>query len=264
MAIAFETITSRTNPLVAQIRRLERDRAYRRSCGLYLCDGAKLFQEALRWQAPIHTVLFTPSQRPQALPEGVRGVQVPEDLMASLSPAKSPQGVLFLCRRPEQTLPQALTGRRYLVLDGLQDPGNVGTIWRTADAFGADGLFLVGHCADPWSAKVVRATMGAAFRLPIWETEPAALAGLLAAADIPLYGTALRADTADLRSYDGGRAAVVIGSEGQGISPEMLALCRQTWKIPMEPKCESLNAAAAAAVVLWELYRRTGGGGDLC
>ncbi|MGM9537263.1 MAG: TrmH family RNA methyltransferase [Candidatus Onthomonas sp.] len=251
----IEVITSRSNPLVTQIRRLEKDRAYRRESGLCLCDGTKLFQEALRWRAPLHTVLFTPDQVPEELPAGVRAVQVPEGLMSALSPAKTPQGVLFLCRRPQAALPQALTGKRYLILDGLQDPGNVGTIWRTADAFGADGLFLTHHCADPWHWKTIRATMGAAFRLPVWEAEPGQIAALLKASGIPLYGTALRADTVDLRSYDGGPAAVVIGSEGQGISEEMLSLCRQTWKIPMEPKCESLNAAAAAAVVLWELYR---------
>ena len=251
----IEVITSRSNPLVTQIRRLEKDRAYRRESGLCLCDGTKLFQEALRWQAPVRTVLFTPDQTPEELPAGVRAVQVPESLMSALSPAKSPQGVLFLCRRPQAALPQALTGRRYLILDGLQDPGNVGTIWRTADAFGADGLFLTHHCADPWHWKTIRATMGAAFRLPVWEANPGELAALLRSSGIPLYGTALRSDTVDLRSYDGGPAAVVIGNEGQGISEEMLALCRQTWKIPMEPKCESLNAAAAAAVVLWELYR---------
>lgn len=251
----IEVITSRSNPLVAQIRRLEKDRAYGRASGLCLCDGTKLFQEALRWRAPLCAVLFTPNQTPEDLPADVRAVQVPESLMSALSPAKTPQGLLFLCRRPQTAPPQRLTGARYLVLDGLQDPGNVGTIWRTADAFGADGLLLTHHCADPWHWKTIRATMGAAFRLPVWAADPQEIAALLTASEIPLYGTALRSDTVDLRSYAGGPAAVVIGSEGQGISDEMLSLCRQTWKIPMEAKCESLNAAAAAAVVLWELYR---------
>ena len=254
----IEVISSRSNPLIAQIRRLERDRAYRRECGLFLCDGSKLYCEALRWQAPVTAVLFPSGQQPQEFPPDCRRVEVPESLLSALSPAKTPQGVLFLCRRPEAPLPPKLTGRRYLILDGLQDPGNVGTIWRTADAFGADGLLLTHHCADPWHWKTVRATMGAAFRLPVWEAEPQEIAALLERSGLPLYGTALRSDTVDLRRQDGGPAAVVIGNEGQGISPEMLALCRQTWKIPMESRCESLNAAAAAAVVLWELYRTQG------
>lgn len=251
----IEVITSRTNPLVSQIRKLEKDRAYRRETGLFLCDGVKLYEEALRWQADVHTVLFTPDRRPETLPPDARAVEVPESLMSALSPAKTPQGLLFLCRQQSAALPDRLTGRRYLVLDGLQDPGNVGTVWRTADAFGADGLILTHNCADPWHSKTVRASMGAVFRLPVWEAEPQALAAALHASGIPLYGTALREDTVDLRTFDGGPAAVVIGNEGGGVSDEVLSLCRRTWKIPMEPKCESLNAAAAAAVVLWELYR---------
>ena len=87
-------------------------------------------------------------------------------------PHEYPQGALFLVRLPETELPERLEGRRYLVLDGVQDPGNVGTIWRTADALGADGLLLVNSCADPYGPKTVRASMGACFRLPVWETGP--------------------------------------------------------------------------------------------
>ncbi len=257
MSLRYEIITSRSNPIVSQIRKLEKDRSYRRETGLFLCDSPKLCAEALRWQPEgVHTALFTPGNEPEGLPASCRALQVTEGIMSAISPAKTPQGQLFLCRIPGAALPQALTGSRYLILDGLQDPGNVGTIWRTADAFGADGLLLSNHCADPWHSKTLRATMGAAFRLPVWEGTPAEIAALLARSSIDLYGTALRADTVDLRTFPGGRAAVVIGSEGRGISEEMLSLCRQTWKIPMEPRCESLNAAAAAAVVLWELYRR--------
>ena len=250
----IETITSRTNPLSALVRRLERERSFRREQRLFLGDGVKLYEEA-RKAGCLDTVLFTPGRQPQ-LPQGVRAVQVPEHLMDALSPAKTPQGVLFLCAMPDLTLPRQLSPGRYLVLDGLQDPGNVGTIWRTADAFGASGLILTHACADPYSPKTVRASMGAVFRLPVWEAAPAEIAACLQRSGIPLYGTALREDTVDLRSHSGGSAAVVIGSEGSGISDEMLSLCSQTWKIPMEAKCESLNAAVAASVVLWELYRQ--------
>ena len=140
------------------------------------------------------------------------------------------------------------------MLDGLQDPGNVGTIWRTADAFGADGLILCGGCADPWGPKTVRATMGAAFRLPVWERPLDVLAGELAGMEVPLYATALREDTEDVRTAPlGERSAVIIGSEGRGVSSLALSVCERTLKIPMRARCESLNAAAAACVVLWEM-----------
>lgn len=141
------------------------------------------------------------------------------------------------------------------MLDGLQDPGNVGTVWRTADAFGAAGLFLIDGCADPFSPKTIRSTMGACFRLPVWETGWERLKPLLDAAGIPLYATALRSDTEDVRGAALGRAAVIIGSEGRGVSRQALEMCEKTLKIPMRERCESLNAAAAAAVVLWEGWR---------
>jgi len=144
---------------------------------------------------------------------------------------------------------------RLVVLDGVQDPGNVGTIWRTADALGADGLLLVNGCADPWNHKTVRATMGACFRLPAYEVKLNDLSKILTEKSIPLYATALREDTVDLRDGDLSRCAVVIGSEGKGVSEQLLELSDKTMKIPMRSRCESLNAAAAAAVVLWEMAR---------
>ena len=162
-------------------------------------------------------------------------------------------------------MPERLEGRRWLVLDGVQDPGNVGTVWRTADAFGADGLVLCNGCADPWGPKTVRATMGAVFRLPVYEGTLDEAAKKLAAASIPLYAAALREDTVDVREVSLEKCAVIIGSEGRGVSEKALSLCRKTIQIPMRARCESLNAAVAAAVVLWEMARRgTGGsGGDV-
>jgi TrmH family RNA methyltransferase len=175
--------------------------------------------------------------------------------MESLSPAKTPQGVLCVCTIPERAVPETLNGRHYVILDGVQDPGNVGTILRTADAFSADGLFLLNACADPYGPKAVRASMGAVFRCPIWSCTPEILHMLLARGGLPLYGAALRADTEDVRQMDFTRAAVAIGSEGRGLSEEILALCDRTVRIPMNEHCESLNAAAAAAVLLWEMTR---------
>lgn len=250
----MEIITSRKNPLLQKIRQLSSGgRSVREKAGEYLGDGIKLLEEALKWDVPLTTVVVTPKVTPPALPAGVRLVQVPRDVMETISPMKTPQGALFLAQLPATTPPQRLEGKHYLVLDGVQDPGNVGTIWRSADALGADGLFLVHGCADPYSAKVVRATMGACFRLPVWETSVEGLEKLLKASQIPLYATALREDTVDVRQADLGRAAVVIGSEGRGVSQALLDRAEQTVKIPMRERCESLNAASAAVVVLWEM-----------
>lgn len=250
----MEYITSRKNPVISHIRKLGADRAYRRESEEFLGDGVKLLEEAVRWKAPLTAVVTTPGISPPPV-EGVRGIEVPEDVMASISPARAPQGALFLARMPDITPPQRLEGDRWLILDGLQDPGNVGTIWRAADALGADGLILVNRCADPFSPKTVRATMGACFRLPLYETEASALPGLLERSGLTLWAAALREDAVDIKTAQLSRCAVVIGSEGRGISPELLEMSEKTIKIPMRARCESLNAAVAAAVVLWEMGR---------
>ena len=249
----MERITSRTNPLCTHIRKLNTSNSYRREQGVFVGEGPKLLEEALKAGSKISLVV-TAEGTEISCPSEIRHVEVPADLLASLCDTKTPQGVLFVCKAPETELPE-LTGQRYLVLDGVQDPGNVGTVWRTADAFGADGLILLGGCADPCSPKVVRSTMGAVFRLPVYQTNPEQLKAACLRAELPLYATALREDAEELGRADLSCCAVVIGSEGRGISDEMLGLCEKTLKIPMRQRCESLNAAVAASVILWEGWR---------
>lgn len=251
-----ERITSRQNPLVARLRKLGNDKKIRRQEGVFLCEGTKLVGEALSWKAGVETLVVAEGiALPGELPDTVRVVEVPADLLKAVSTVDTPQGMLAVCRAPDLTPPRTLEPGLYLVLDGVQDPGNVGTVWRTADAFGAEGVFLLPGCAEPFSPKTVRSTMGACFRLPVWETGLEDLTALLGGAGLPLYATALREDTADLRSVRLDRAAVVIGSEGRGVSQAVLDACALTLKIPMRDRCESLNAAVAASVVLWEGWR---------
>ena len=251
----MEIITSRQNPLCTHLRKLAASGSYRRRSGEFLCDSPKLLEEALLWKADLHTVVATEQAALPPIPAGVRVVQVPADVMASVSPAQTPQGVLSVCGLRPAALPETLAGKRYMVLDGVQDPGNVGTILRTADAFRADGLFLVNGCADLYNPKTVRATMGAVFRCPVWNCDIPNLRRLLTNSGLPLYGAALRADTVDARTLDYSRCAIAIGSEGKGLSQALLAVCDQTVLIPMSDHCESLNAAMAATVLLWEAAR---------
>lgn len=251
-----EFITSRANPLLARVRKLNARRSFRREEYAFAAEGPKLLEEAIRWGGALETVVCAQGTRLPELPPDVRIVEVVDSLLASIADTESPQGIVFVCRGKALVLPEQLSGSRYLVLDGVQDPGNVGTIWRTADAFGADGLILCNGCADPWNPKTVRATMGAVFRLPVYECTLEAAVEKLAEAGIPLYAAALREDTEDVRKIDLRRAAVMIGSEGRGLSRQALELCSRTVKIPMRARCESLNAAAAACVVLWEMARK--------
>lgn len=249
----MSVLTSRQNPLCVHLRKLCAQGRYRRESGEYLADGRKLWDEAVRWNAPIRRLITTPEVN-VAAPEGVERVQVAPQLMEYLSPMENPQGLLFTLALEREAKPR-LTGERYLLLDALQDPGNVGTIWRTADALGADGLLLVNHCADPYGPKTVRATMGACFRLPAWEVTPEELKALLAERELPLYAAALGPGSRDIRQAELSRGVVVVGNEGHGVSREVLDLCQGTVIIPMRARCESLNAAAAAAIILWEMGR---------
>ena len=248
----MERITSRQNPFLKQIGKLNSSKGERRRAGLFPGEGPKLLEEAVKAGTKITATVSAEGFSVPAIP-GARQIEVPREVLESLSDTKTPQGVLFLCALPGTGAPEKLEGSRYLVLDGVQDPGNVGTIWRTADALGADGLILVHSCADPFSPKTVRSTMGACFRLPVYEVELDDLPGLLERSGLPLYATALREDTVDIKTADLSRSAVVIGSEGKGISDALLNLCEKTLKIPMRERCESLNAAAAATIVLWQM-----------
>ena len=161
-----QRITSRKNPLLQQVKKLLTSRKEREKAGLFVADGTKLLEEAVKYYPGLYTVILSEGVE-AAVPEGVRVVQVPQDVMASISPMEAPQGALFLCRLPEKEdfIPKA----GMLILDGIQDPGNIGTILRTADALEVPVVLLEG-CADPYSHKVVRSSMGAVFRTPIVQT----------------------------------------------------------------------------------------------
>ncbi len=244
-----QRITSRKNPFLQQVKKLLTSKKEREETGLFVADGTKLLEEAVRHCSGLDTVILSDGLQAQ-VPDHVRTVYVPEDVMESLSPMRSPQGALFLCRLPEQTPFVPKPGM--LLLDGLQDPGNLGTILRTADALEIPVALLEG-CADPYSHKTVRASMGAVFRTPVVTTTYEQVRSACAEAGIPLAVTALSPKAVDLRSAPLQQMAVVIGSEGQGVRPEILQQAQQQLIIPMNPRCESLNASVAAAIVMWQM-----------
>lgn len=244
-----ERIVSRKNPLLQQVRRLLSSRKERLASGLFVADGTKLLQEAARWWPGLETVIISDGVQ-ATIPEGVRVVRVPEDVMASISPMETPQGALFVCRLPEKQEFAPRPGM--LLLDGIQDPGNLGTILRTADALDIPVALLEG-CADPYSHKVVRASMGAVFRTVAAQTTWDEASQCLRDKNITVGVTALSENAIDLRSADLAKMAVVIGSEGKGVRPEILAQAGQQLIIPMNPRCESLNAAIASAIVMWQM-----------
>lgn len=244
-------ITARKNPLLQQVKKLISSKKEREEAGLFVADGTKLLKEAIAYWPGLDTVILSDGVEAD-IPENVRVVRVPDDVMESISPMQSPQGALFLCRLPEKA--QFAPKPGMLLLDGIQDPGNLGTILRTADALQIPVALLEG-CADPYSHKVVRASMGAVFRTqPVsvsWEEAENACRN----AGIPIGVTALSEKAKDLRKADIQKMAVVIGSEGQGVRQQILSSADEELIIPMNVRCESLNAAVAATIVMWQMTK---------
>lgn len=245
----IETITSRKNPLMIHVKKLLTSRSYRVKSGQYAADGTKLLEEAVRWGAEVETVIATKGAVSFPLPENVRYVEVPEDVMKSVSLMEAPQGAIFICCLPEKK-PLVLP-KKCLILDGLQDTGNIGTILRTADALNLP-VVLTADCADPYNPKTVRASMGAVFRSAVIPAEREEIITFCKSNGIPLYVTALSERAEDIRNAEL-NGAVVIGNEGNGVSKAFLEQADKELIIPMNSRCESLNAAVAAAIVIWQM-----------
>ena len=241
----MEPIRSRQNELVKRLAALGTDPKARQAAGEYLCAGDTLLSEAVSSGAEIGCVLST-----WDIP-GLPVRLVTEEVLRAVSPLQNSPGPVFTVKMRPLPQPEAL--RRVIVLENVQDPGNVGTVLRTADAFGMDMVVLCGACADPYNPKTVRASMGAIFRQSIARTDLARLDDILQG--LPLYGAALAPGGMDIRGLPKGPLAVAIGNEGKGLTAELLKKCAGTVRIPMESRAESLNAGVAAAVVMWEMIR---------
>jgi len=232
------------------MKQLGASRDYRQARGECLCDGEKLLGEAVSCGVPVTCVLTSDP----GLYAAYRGADIflaTEDVLRAASPLKTPQTVLFACKIPRTPLPEAASN--LLVLENIQDPGNLGAMLRTANAFQIGGVLLTGGCADLYNPKTIRASMGAVFRQPVEAVPLEALAEYLRG--LPLYGAALTKDAAPIQAVSLKNAAVAVGNEGSGLTKALLAMCVQCVRIPMNPVSESLNAAAAAAVLMWEMYR---------
>ena len=250
--------------LAGTIRDLHRRRGRERR-GRTLAEGIRLVEEALDSGVTIDGAVVAPAldatPRGRALRDALaaRGVPVealPDREFGALASTEQPQGVLAVVALPrwEAEAVRPLPGHPVLLLDGVQDPGNVGSIARTALALGAAGLVALPGTAELANPKVVRSAMGALFRLPAAHLEAATLPGWLRAVDAALWVAATGGDpVASVRA--GGPVAIAVGNEGAGVHPEVAALAARRVGIPLAPGAESLNVAAAAAILLYEVSR---------
>lgn len=261
----MEIVSSRKNANVRFIRSILREKHMRDEHGVFAVEGDHLCGELVRAGVKATFAAYT-EKAAEKYPETLKtlveaansSICITEELSEYISDTKSPQGLFAVAEIPRWHDPSATRvfcekANRIVVLDGVQDPGNIGTIVRTAEALGADGIVLLEGCADIWSPKTLRASMGSAFRLPVINAEVNDLPRLLR--EYTMYGAMLDESAKRLGEVKfPEKTAIVIGSEGSGISPEVSAICGEKLYIPIKG-AESLNAAAAAAIIMWELGR---------
>lgn len=261
-------LTSRDNVLVKEIVKLSNDAKSRKKSGRFVIEGARLCEDAARSGVTILAALATENAaRHYAAPwQAVRAAAaaaytVSEALSRHLSDTDAPQGVFCLCELPSHPLFAVREDGVYLALEDVRDPGNLGTILRTAEAFGVDGVLLSKGCCDLYNPKVLRASMGGVFRLPLAVCDDLTETLGALAEHLPVLASVVDADATPITAAPKTGAVIVIGNEGSGMTTAAVAACTMRVTIPMDGRAESLNASMAAGVLLWELVRERGKAG---
>ncbi len=259
-----QEINSVNNALVKSTAELKQKK-YRVQQGLFLAEGLRTVEEAVHY-GQIERIFYTAIEDDrmrtvleQAAAEGIQLICVSEPVMKKLSDTESPQGIIAVCKMQTTELDSLMAeGKMLLVLDRVGDPGNIGTMLRTADAAGMGGLILLSGTADIYAPKTVRASMGSLFHLPI-------IAGVNEArfikaahdAGYELLVTCLKGADNLYKADLGGRTAFVMGNEANGATDTLIAAADKRVYIPMPGKAESLNVAMAAGIVMFEALRQS-------
>ena len=253
----MDVITSRENPRIKRACALRDSEKQRAAAGLFFAEGPKLCLELARGcrAAELYATAPALAHTPALAGLGPAVVEITRPVAEKLAGTRSTQGVFALFETPAtDPAPLLAAARRILALEAVQDPGNVGTLLRSAAAFGFDAVLLGPGCAAPFSPKVLRASMGAAGRLPLGVCAdlPAALGALRGRGVACLAAALYKARPLDAvgTQFPGG-VCVVIGSEGQGLSDAAIAACSAAVRIPMTDRVESLNAGVAGSILLW-------------
>ena len=259
-------ITSLTNPKIKRLVQLKNKGKLRREEKVFLVEGSRMFQE-LPEEAVLElyvTEHFLDGSKDSEVERKLKKFwnlceTVSEEVFARISDTVTPQGILAVVRQMEYTLEDVLKKDRPLLLvtEDIQDPGNLGTMFRTAEAAGVDGIIMSRDTVDIYNPKTVRATMGAIFRMPfLYADSLTEVMDILKKRDITVYAAALHHSVSYTEADYCKGSAVLIGNEGNGLRQETVELASQAVSIPMQGKVESLNASISAAVILYEATRQ--------
>lgn len=275
----MKSISSGNNPLVKEIKSLKLGK-YRELKGLFFIEGIKIIEEALISGAEIQEIVISENVAEDgkvaelastAHGRGYGVIAVPESLFKGISETKNPQGILAVVKMNIYSLKDIIGGnyltenkkrstRHFIILDEIQDPGNMGTIIRTADAAGFQGIIASKGCVDLYNPKVLRSTMGSIFHIPIYiSNDLTETLKEMKANNIKIYAAHLDGDKHYYEVDMTQSAAIIIGNEARGISRESEAMADVLVKIPMLGKAESLNASVAASLLMYEVIRQKAG-----
>ena len=258
-------LSSRDNALIKEMVRLTNDAKARKKSRRFVIEGARLCEDAALSGTVILAALATAEAQTRyasswaRVAETARAVyDIPHALARHLSDTDSPQGVFCLCETAAHPLFDIRSDGVYAALEDVQDPGNLGTILRTAEAFGVDGVLLSKGCCDLYNPKVLRASMGGVFRLPLAVCDD--FVGTLRALGerLPVLASVVDGAALPITEAPQTGACIVVGNEGNGMSEAAVAACTARVTIPMDGRAESLNASMAAGIMLWELVRCRG------
>ena len=260
--MAYPVIQSRTNAKIKDGCRLTASAKYRREQGLFTLEGLRLCADAAQSGCQVQTLFLTADaeekggERLKILLKNAQEIYtVTEEVAEKLSDTVSSQGVFAILQMLPETALAIQKGGKYVVLDTVQNPQNLGAIARTAEAFGVNGLIVGGGC-DRYNPKALRASMGSLLRLPVFETEDLAATVREIGKTVPTFATVpdCTAESICAQDFSGG-AAAIIGNEGNGVREAVLSAAQKCVTIPMRGNAESLNAAAAATVTVWEMMK---------
>lgn len=250
----MRNITSASNGYIKELKSLK-EKKYRERLGKYIIEGEKTVDEALHGSVLIESVVTSDEKNPAARRAdqlGLDVVVVPRSILVQIADTKTPPDVLACIRRQSAELPPM--GRFCVACDGVSDPKNLGTIIRTADAAGADGVLVSDRSADPYGPKCQRAAMGSMFHIPvIIGNIEGFLSDFRASGGCVVSGLL---DGSDLFETTFSRVCVVVGNESQGVSSGVRSLTDIAYRIPIYGRCESLNAAVAAGIMMYDVRRR--------
>jgi TrmH family RNA methyltransferase len=257
-----DRIASTKNETVKRFKRAALKK-FRREESLFLLEGPKMAEEALKGRKQIEIALFDEENPPKEpllsrlSQHGARVIPATKAVLDAVSDAKEPQNIAALCRMEKKffSMEAVFDKGFYLFLENLQDPGNIGAILRSANAFFVSGVILSPGCADIFSPKVLRAAAGAVFSLPVYEdVDRGEAIKAFRKKGYRVLGSGVSERTSALAEIHAAESTLLlIGNEGRGLAKETLELCDEIVKIPMRENAESLNAAVAAGILLWEL-----------